>query len=113
DDLLNCDLPCIAQGTGNGLDGPAPFVLVALIEMIAFVRELIGQARRDVTDPSRFERWLTAAIASLVCTSAHGANRNLRSGLGLVCCTVQLEQKGKVMGEDDYLTVRGFSDESP
>src|ERR1700678_3199463 len=55
DNFLNRDLPSIAQSSGDGFDSLAPFVLVALLEIIALLRQLISQARCDVADPSCFE----------------------------------------------------------
>ncbi len=112
DNFLNRDFPCIPQRSGNGFDGFPPFIVVALFKMISLVRKLIGQARGDVTDPTRLERRLTAAKASLISAAANGTNRHLRFRLGIVRRSIQLEEKGQVVGEDDHLTVSGFGDQA-
>jgi len=55
DDFFNRDLQRIAQCSGDGFDGLAPFVVITLFKLIAFVRKLIAQTCGDVTDPRRFE----------------------------------------------------------
>ena len=56
--FFNRDFPCVAQRRGNRLHAVAPLVLIALIEMVAFVGKLVGQAGGDVGDAPRLERRL-------------------------------------------------------
>ena len=42
DSFFNRNLPSIAQCRGDGLDGLAPLVEIALLEMVALTRKLIA-----------------------------------------------------------------------
>lgn len=112
DNFLNRDFPRIPQRSGNGFDGFPPFIVVALFEMISLVRSSIGQACRDVADPTRLERRLTPAKASLISAAADRTNCHLRFRLGVVRRSIQLEEKSQIVGKDDHLTVSGFGDQT-
>ena len=91
DHFFNRNLPRIAQCSSDGFDGLAPIVLIALLEMIAFVRKLGAQTCGDVADPARFEWRFITAKPGLISTSADGANRHLGLGLSIAGRAIQLK----------------------
>ncbi|MFX6346393.1 hypothetical protein ABTF61_19530, partial [Acinetobacter baumannii] len=68
-----------------------PFILIALIEMIAFVRKLVGQAGCDIGDAPSLEWRLTAAETGLIAAATNGTYGNLRPRGHLVRRAIQLE----------------------
>lgn len=112
DNFFNRNLPRIPQGSSNGFYGLAPLIGIALFEMIAFVCKLVSQTRGDVADPACFEWWLIAAKPGLISASTDRTNRNVRLGLSIVRCAIQLEQKRKIMSEDDDLAMSGLSNQA-
>ncbi|WP_216073791.1 hypothetical protein, partial [Acinetobacter baumannii] len=79
---------------------------------VAFVRELISQARRNVADTPRFEWRLATAKAGLVCAPTNRADCDLRFWIGVIRRTVQLEQECKVMRKNDNLSACRFGDQA-
>jgi hypothetical protein len=88
DDFLNGDFPCVAQQFGDGFNGIAPLVLIALIKVVAFVSKLVGQAGHEVADAARLEGRFTAAETGLVCAATDGTDGNLWLRLGIVRCPI-------------------------
>ena len=50
DNFFDCDCPCVAQRSSDGFDGLPPFVVIALLEIVALIRKLVGQTRYDIAD---------------------------------------------------------------